>query len=62
MTGVSVLQSIDESSCILWLLELKNRLINGDRSFLLFNSFSFMVYLLIVVINNKEHRIYYYFL
>ena len=62
VTGVSAFQSINKLFYILWLSGLRNRLTNGNRGFLLFDCFSFMVYLLIVVIDDKEHRIHYYFL
>ena len=62
MTGISAFQSIDESSWFLWFPGFKNRLMNGNSGFLLFECFDFIVYLLIVVTKDREHRIHYYFL
>ena len=56
LSGISELQSIDKSS---WSPRFKNKLVNADSGFLLFD---FMFYLLVVVIKDSKHRICYYFL
>ena len=62
VSGISALQSINESSWGLWRPGLRNGLIKYKNGFLLLVCFDFMMNLLVVVKDDEENTKCYYFL